>query len=549
MRILGVNAVFHDPAAAVVVDGRVVAAAEEERFTRRKHGKPSTAMAGWELPERAIAWCLAEAGLRPEGLDAVTYSYDPARVVAERVGTEPGWEWLRTAYVERAPRMLATALPGLDPARVRYVSHHLAHAASAALAAPEQDTAVLVADGRGEADSHVSGLYRGGRFHPLARTELPSSLGLCYEDLTAHLGFDRGADAYKVMALASYGRPVHADALAGAIAHDGAGGFHTGPIDWSALAPPGNAAGPWGEAHADLAASVQNRLETVLLEAADWLHARTGTRQLALAGGVALNCVANTVLHDRGPFDRVWVQPAAGDAGTALGGALAVAAEDGDAIVPPRGYDLGRGFSDAQIEQALIDADIDYERCTDIAAVAGRALAEDRIVAWFQGRAEFGPRALGRRSLLAHPGPAANLDRLNAVKGRESFRPVAPMVRADRAAEIFLRGPAESPYMLFVHDVAPEWRERLAAVTHVDGTARAQTVDPGAEPLVGRVIDEFARHTGIPVIVNTSLNTAGRPIVDSPRDALECFGSAPIDLLAIGPFAVWRHGAGQGEGR
>src|SRR5699024_5963150 len=258
MRILGVNAVFHDPAAAVVVDGRVVAAAEEERFTRRKHGKPSTAMAGWELPERAIAWCLAEAGLRPEGLDAVTYSYDPARVVAERVGTEPGWEWLRTAYVERAPRMLATALPGLDPARVRYVSHHLAHAASAALAAPEQDTAVLVADGRGEADSHVSGLYRGGRFHPLARTELPSSLGLCYEDLTAHRGFDRGADAYKVMALGSYGRPVHADALAGAIAHDGAGGFHTGPIDWSALAPPGNAAGPWGEAHADLAASVQN---------------------------------------------------------------------------------------------------------------------------------------------------------------------------------------------------------------------------------------------------------------------------------------------------
>ena len=199
-----------------------------------------------------------------------------------------------------------------------------------------------------------------------------------------------------------------------------------------------------------------------------------------------------------------------------------------------------RGFSDEEIRGALVAAKVPFTEPDDVAAVVAEALADDKIVAWFQGRAEFGPRALGHRSLLAHPGRAENLERLNDVKGREQFRPVAPMVAADRAADIFSRGPIPSPYMLFVHDVHPAWRDQIPAVTHVDGTARIQTVDEGAEPLVARMLTEFAKLTGLPVVVNTSLNTAGRPMVDSPRDALECFGSAPVDLLAIGPFVVTR---------
>jgi carbamoyltransferase len=204
------------------------------------------------------------------------------------------------------------------------------------------------------------------------------------------------------------------------------------------------------------------------------------------------------------------------------------------------GADLGRGWTDTEVQAWLNKANITYERPTDLAATVADALADNQVVAWFQGRAEFGPRALGHRSLLAHPGHPANLERLNNVKGREQFRPVAPMVLTTRAPELFSRGPIPSPYMLFVHDVAPAWRDRIPAVAHVDGTARIQTVDPTAEPLLAAMLTHFENRTGLPTVINTSLNTAGRPIVDSPRDALECFGSAPIDLLAIGPFVVRR---------
>jgi carbamoyltransferase len=258
-----------------------------------------------------------------------------------------------------------------------------------------------------------------------------------------------------------------------------------------------------------------------------------------MAGGVALNCVANTRIAAEGPFEQVWVQPAAGDSGTALGGALHVARELGDATDPMAGAALGRGWSEEELESWLVTAHLPYHRPGNVAEEVAQALAENQIVAWFQGRSEYGPRALGHRSLLAHPGHARNLERLNDVKGREQFRPVAPMVLAERAAQIF-DGPTPSPYMLFVHRVAAEWRDRIPAVVHVDGTARIQTVDSEQEPLVARMLSEFERRTGLPVVVNTSLNTAGRPMVDSPRDALECFGSSPVDLLALGPFVIRR---------
>jgi carbamoyltransferase len=545
MRILGINAIFHDPAAALVVDGEIVAAAEEERFSRRKHGKRPVPFSAWELPELAARWCLQTAGIGPEDLDAIAYSYDPVLVRPGQDGLDQRWEDLRTTYARRAPHFLATALPELDPAVVHFVPHHIAHAASAGLAAPFRDSAVLVADGRGEATSHLAGRYHDGELEVLASQELPHSLGLMYEEVTDHLGFLRSCDEYKVMALASYGRqsahePALLPTLRELIRTTGDGGFVVAPIDWSELAKRRAPDEELQPEHVELAAAVQVRLEEVLLDLAWWLHRRCGERRLAMAGGVALNCVANTRLAAEGPFDEIWVQPAAGDAGTALGGALHLAQAFGDPITPMPGADLGRGFTDDELTRWLNDAHIRYERPPDIATAAAEALATDAIVAWFQGRSEFGPRALGHRSLLAHPGYARNLDRLNAVKGREQFRPVAPMVLAERAAELYGRGPVPSPYMLFVHDVAPQWRDRIPAVMHVDGTARIQTVDRGSEPLLARLLDRFAELTGLPTVVNTSLNTAGRPMVDDPRDALECFGSAPVDMLVLGPFLLRR---------
>jgi carbamoyltransferase len=406
---------------------------------------------------------------------------------------------------------------------------------------------VLVLDGRGEATSHLAGRYDNGVLEVLRTQELPHSLGLLYETVTEHLGFLRSSDEFKVMALASYGKPRFLEQLRRVAYTTDDGGFQTEQIDWSMLVPQRRADEEWTQDQADLAASVQHRLEEMLLELARWLHQRTGGTVLSLAGGVALNCVANTRLFDDGPYQQVWVQPAAGDAGTALGGALHVARAEGDITAPMPGADLGRGWGDEELETWLTTARIPYERPDNVAEAVAECLADNGVVALFQGRSEYGPRALGRRSLLAHPGHEKNLERLNDVKGREQFRPVAPMVLAHRAQEIFSRGPLPSPYMLFVHDVAKEWRDRIPAVVHVDGTARVQTVDAETDPLVARILEGFERRTGIPVMINTSLNTAGRPMVDDPRDALECFGSAPVDLLAIGPFLVRRQRL-QGEG-
>ncbi|GAA0805853.1 carbamoyltransferase family protein [Spirilliplanes yamanashiensis] len=536
MKVLGINAVFHDPAAALVVDGRIVAAAEEERFSRRKHGKRPVPFSAWELPELAAAWCLAEAGLTPGELDAVAYSFDPA--LAGDVSASDPWDHLRVDYARRAPQFLATALPGLDPEQVRFVPHHVAHAASSGLANPHGDGAVLVLDGRGERASHLGGVYRDGQLEVLAAQDLPHSLGLLYEDLTRHLGFLHSSDEYKVMALASFGEPRFLPLLRELIHATDDGGFRVERIDWSAMAKPVTD-GTLTDAHADLASSIQTRLEEVMLDLARWTHdAAGGPETLTMAGGTALNCVANARIAAEGPYRQVWVQPAAGDAGTALGAALHVAREAGP-VEPMAGAALGRGWSDEELEAELRRAALPYTRPESIAAEAARVLADNGIVAWYQGRSEYGPRALGHRSLLAHPGDPDTQTRMNDVKGREQFRPIAPMVRAERFADIF-DGVYPSPYMLFVHTVKPEWKDRIPAVVHVDGTARVQTVHPETEPVVAEMLAEFERLTGLPVVVNTSLNTAGRPMVDTPREAMELFGSAPVDLLALGPFAVHR---------
>src|SRR3954466_23882 len=376
MKVLGLNAVFHDPAAALLVDGVAVAAAEEERFSRRKHGKAPVAFSTWELPEQSMAWCLEHAGVTPADLDAVAYSYEPALAIQPDGDiTAVEWEGLRTLYARRAPLFLRTALPGLDPARVRWVPHHVAHAGSATFASGFGECAVLVLDGRGERASHLGGHFRHGELEVLAAQALPHSLGLLYEDLTEHLGFRRSSDEYKVMALASYGRPRHLDALRRAVRVDD-GSFEVDPVDWSSFE---------GD-DADLASSVQTRLEEVLLELACWLHAQTGEPLLTMAGGVALNCVANSYVFEHGPFEQMWVQPAAGDAGTALGAALEVAHRLGDRIEPMSSAALGPQWDDDAIEVILQRARVPYRRSDDVAAEVASVIADNSLVAWFQGR-------------------------------------------------------------------------------------------------------------------------------------------------------------------
>ncbi len=539
--VLGVNSIFHDSSAALVRDGEIVAALEEERISRRKHGKICVPFSAWELPEKTARWCIEYAGIKPQDVDAVAYSYDPTLAPDPSDITAQQWEGLRTLYARRFANFLQTALPGIERAAVRYVQHHVAHAASAYLAAPFDESAVLVLDGRGECASGLLGVARDGELQVLYRQRLPHSLGLLYEELTEHLGFMRSSDEYKVMGLAAHGVPRYLREFRELVRVEPPG-FWIAPVRFEDFAPRRRSDGEFDQRHADLAASVQTRLEEAMLALADWLQKSTKSRNLVMAGGVALNCVANARLAAEGRFERVWVQPAAGDAGTSLGAAQYVAQSLGDPVTPMSTAALGRSWTDPEIEAVLREAKLQFEPCADIAKETARAIAGDGIVAWFQGRSEFGPRALGHRSLLANPGPAENLDRLNAVKGREAFRPVAPMVTNRRAAEIF-EGVLPSPYMLFTHRVKPTWRQRIAAAAHVDGSARIQTVDERDEPLVARMLDEVERLTGVPVVINTSLNTAGRPMVDSPRDALECFGSAPIDMLAIGSFVVRREGA------
>jgi carbamoyltransferase len=543
--VLGINAVFHDPAAALVVDGRVVAAAEEERFTRRKHGKEPVPFSTWEIPAHAARFCLAEAGIDAAQLDAVAYSYHPALAptpVSDHTTLDAlrrdGWEALRTLYAQRAPLFLQTVLPGLDPTRVCFVPHHVAHAASAYLAAPFDDTCVLVLDGRGECASHLGGCARDGVLEVSASQSLPHSLGLFYESATEHLGFRRANDEYKVMALAAYGRPRFVDVLRRAV-RPTPRGFAVDPIAWGALAPRRSEDDPLEEEHLDLAASVQARLEEMLLHLARDLYRAHRLPHVALAGGVALNCVANARLAAEGPFEELFVQPAAGDAGTALGAGLYVAQQLGDDVLPMATAALGRGFPDERIESLLATCRVPHQRPADLADAIAERLAGDQVVAWFQGRSEFGPRALGHRSLLADPRAAANLDRLNEIKGRESFRPVAPIVLSERAADVF-EGRLPSPHMLFTHRVRDAWRSRIPAVVHVDGSARVQTVDEREEPLLAALLRAFEKRTGVPVLVNTSFNTGGRAMVDDPRDALECFAAAPIDALVLGPYVVAR---------
>ena len=568
MYILGINAVFHDSAACILKDGHLLAAAEEERFTHIKHGKRPVPFSTYELPFHAIDYCLAVAGIHINEVDKIAYSFDPA-IMSDRLDDpyisiptrssgankkEDGqseWDPLFLLYIAHAPSLLADGYPHhlqkrfagakASPEKWHYVEHHIAHAASAFFPSPFSHAAVLTIDGRGEKTTTSYYLGEGKELMKISEVLMPHSLGLLYEDVTRHLGFLHSSDEYKVMALASYGKPVYLDEFR-SIIKIGPNGKYT--IDELKLnerfGPPRNREEPFLQHHFDIAHSLQKSLEESVLQLVNWFQKESQEDNLCMAGGVALNCVLNAAIRDNSNFRNIWVQPASGDAGTALGAALWTDAKlrrDGNNRFTMDHCYWGPEYSDDEIEQFLKWTKVSYRKLKNVAKETAEILASNKIVGWFQGRMEFGPRALGGRSILASPIQPEMQPRLNDIKDREDFRPVAPVVLESEAGEWF-ENAGSSPFMLFVCPVKSAKADRIPAVCHIDGTARIQTINEQQHPRYHALLTEFNKITGVPVLVNTSFNTRGEPIVCSPRDAIECFWTSPFDALIINSFLL-----------
>lgn len=568
MYTLGINAVYHDSAACLVKEGDVIAAAEEERFTRKKHGKRPVPFTTYELPYFAVDYCLKAGGITLKDVDHVAYSYDPLQLLGKyaqddtiTLPLEPSaheasedfeapWDPLFLSYIINAPRQLAGGWPHHLQERFRgtkrsdfrwhFVDHHLAHAASAFFPAPYDDAAVLTIDGRGERATTTYSHGRGAVIQSLGQVNMPHSLGMLYEQVTDYLGFLHSSDEYKVMALASFGKPTYMDFFNKTIQYIGDGQYCIESFSLEeTFGPRRLKGGPTTQMHYDLAHSLQLALEETALKIVHWLHDTTGTENLVMAGGVALNCVMNARIRDEGPFQNIWIQPAAGDAGTALGAALLVDSQQrgGRGAYRMQHAFLGPDYSEQEIEDFLRWSKLPYHRAENVAEEAAGLLAQDKIIGWFQGRMEFGPRALGARSILASPIQAEMQDRLNDIKDREDFRPVAPVV-IEEEANAWFKDADYSPFMLFVYDVRDEKQDKIPAVRHVDGTARIQTINRAQNAPYYDLLRAFQQRTGVPVLVNTSFNTRGEPIVCSPRDAVECFWTSPLDALVIGSFIL-----------
>ncbi|MBE9464241.1 carbamoyltransferase [Dyadobacter subterraneus] len=576
MYVLGINAAFHDSAAALVKDGKIIAAAEEERFTHIKHGKRPLPFSTYELPFHAIDYCLKTAGIHLKDVDRFAYSFDPQGMEEnlldnenlrpytnnnlDDVLTEPeinvykDWDELFLNYIKNAPEQLRDGYPhhlqkrfaGAGSLREKwhFVNHHIAHAASAFYPSPYEKAAVITLDGRGEKATTGYFLGEGNVMTQLATVDMPHSLGMLYEKITTYLGFLHSSDEYKVMALASYGKPKYVDEFRSVI-HVGDNGNYTidefEPEKWWGIGRMKDDS--FDEIHFDIAHSLQKVLEETVLQLVNWLYSKTDSENLCMAGGVALNCVMNAVIRDKSPFKNIWVQPAAGDAGTALGAALWVDVNLNTkrstgryAAIMDHVY-WGPSYSDEEIEKFMIWAKTPYRKLTDVAKETAAILADNKIIAWYQGRMEFGPRSLGSRSILASPIPQEMQARLNDIKDREDFRPVAPVVLEEDVAEWFVGG-SFSPFMLFVYPVQADKADKIPAVRHTDGTARVQTINRDQHPEYYDLIREFKKLTGVPVLVNTSFNTRGEPIVCSPRDAIECFWTSPFDALIINSFIL-----------
>ena len=569
MYILGINAVFHDSSACIIKNGELLAAAEEERFTHFKHGKRPIPFSTYELPFHAIDYCLKVAGIHLKDVDHIAYSFDPYLLIPEeqaqdayckipfapqkfqQVSTTNPWDNLFLSSILNAPAQLVDGWPHHLQKRFygsrvsdwhwHFVEHHTAHAASAFYPAPFDQAAILTLDGRGETTSTTYGIGNGNEMLRINEVPLPHSLGLLYENLTTHLGFLHSSDEYKVMALASYGKPTYISDFR-EIIRLGNNGQYT--IENENLTERFGAARlrheDFTDFHFNLARSLQYVLEESVLELVDYLQTATKSKNLVMAGGVALNCVLNARIRDLSNFEQVWIQPAAGDSGTALGAAMYVDVHERRPkqrqFVMEHAY-WGPSFTDEEIESFLQLAKVPYQKMENPAVETAELLAQDMIIGWFQGRMEFGPRALGSRSILASPISPEMQARLNEVKDREDFRPVAPVV-LEEEAHLWFKDAQKSPFMLFIHDVLPEVADKIPAVRHTDGTARIQTINEQQHPAYHALLKAFKDKTGVPVLVNTSFNTLGKPIVCSPRDAIECFWGSPFDALVMGSFLI-----------
>jgi len=590
--ILGISAFYHDSAAALVVDGEIVAAAQEERFTRLKHDA--------RFPEQAVRYCLKEAGLSPGDLDYVgfydkpwlkferlleTYlAYAPVGFRSFRIAMPP---WLKQKLY--LPREIRRQLGGGFRKRCVFAEHHESHAASAFFPSPFDEAAILTVDGVGEWATASYGMGRGNRIALTHELRFPHSPGLLYSAFTYYCGFRVNSGEYKLMGLAPYGEPKYVDRILERLIDlkpDGsfrmdmsyfnycAGLTMTSPKFHRLLdGPPRQPESPLTERDMDIAASIQVVIEEILLRMARHVHAETGMENLCLAGGVALNCVANGRVLREGPFRDIWIQPAGGDAGGALGIALFIWHQllDRPRQVEPgdrqHGSYLGPRFPEHEIREYLESVGAVYHEYADdealCEAVAG-LIADGKVVGWMQGRMEFGPRALGARSILGDARSTQMQSVMNLkIKFRESFRPFAPSVLAERAHDLFELQPGQqSPYMLLVAAVRPEHRisvngastpqvrglaklslprSTLPAITHVDHSARVQTVDPKRHGRYHLLLKKFEERTGSPVVINTSFNVRGEPIVCSPEDAYRCFMATNIDALVLERFVLLKN--------
>ena len=580
MNILGISAFYHDSAAALVRDGEIIAAAQEERFTRKKHD--------FDFPRNAIDYCTREAGIRAEDLDYVVF-YDKPFIKFERI--------LET-YISCAPlgiRSFIKAMPlwikqklwipnlidkelGFD-GKILFTEHHESHAASAFYPSPFQEAAFITMDGVGEWCTTSYGVGRDNKIELIAEIDFPHSLGLLYSAFTYYTGFRVNSGEYKVMGLAPYGEPKYVNLILDELIDlkdDGSFRLNMRYFNYTAGltmtsrrfhalfgGPPRKPESRLSQKEMDIARSIQAVTEEVMLRMARHVHRETGQRNLCLAGGVALNCVGNGRILREGPFDEIWIQPAAGDAGGALGAALFVSYRyldrerraDGGKDFQKASL-IGPAFPDEEIERYLEERGAPYRKLSDdeVPVEVARLLADERVVGWFQGRMEFGPRALGSRSIIGDARSKMMQSTMNLkIKYRESFRPFAPTVMADRVSDYF-QTDRPSPYMLLVAPVREEIRlsmteeqkglfgieklniprSSIPAITHVDYSARLQTVDKEDNPRYYDMIKEFERLTGCPVIINTSFNVRGEPIVCTPHDAYMCFMRTEMEYLIMG---------------
>ena len=560
MNILGINWGAHDNAAALIQDGKIIAAAEEERFNRIKH-------APYAYPLRAARYCLQEAALAVGDLDEIVFSFHPARGLGASLGHTLRYfprgaffmlaEAVRRAWYAGSGIYSDYFLRLTPPTRHKWVDHHLAHAASAYFPSPYDQAAVLVVDGVGEWAATTFFHAQGRQIRRLQTISVPQSIGFCYSAFTEYMGFEPFDAEYKVMGLAAYGDPARYRELFKDILrlephgryrldlsyfnfqYDYGRGRWYSPRMAEVFGPPCPSSELPDQRFADLAASLQERTEQVIFHMADWLHQATGSPNLCLAGGVALNSVANGKLLLRGPFQQIYIQGAANDAGCALGAAMYRAcAVHRQPRQEMRHLYYGPAYSSAEIEKTLQATHMPYRAVENPAETAACLLAADKIVGWYQGRMEFGPRALGNRSILADPRRADMKDRINeAIKFREPFRPFAPSVLKEASLEYFKDIP-DSPFMILVTDVLPEKRPIVPAITHADGTGRLHTVERDVNPCYWQVIHRFGELTGVPMVLNTSFNVRGQPIVNTPTEALATFYTSGLDALVIDHFLV-----------